>query len=323
MMSKEGLFRCWTTDERLTATVNRWQDVRDVLETDAFVWLDLRIGDSGGQDMAAQSGVLSELVAGYFFAPEQGHRLLHSSDGVLLFLMEPADTREGFSPLRIWLAPHRMITWGPEGSSAADALWYRLQQEGWTRSAPVIRGLLEETSHRLSGMVLQLENRVDDLESSLLNAATGFQEVSIGRLSDLRREIIELRRNCTPLAAVFTELEDTDIPGLDQESGNMHLGALSKRSALLLSGLRDLWDRVLVVQEELNHRTTERTGRIIYSLSIVGSIFLPLTFLTGLFGINVGGIPGSRSPAGFGLFVLAMLVLGLVEYLMFRRAHWL
>jgi Mg2+ and Co2+ transporter CorA len=69
----------------------------------------------------------------------------------------------------------------------------------------------------------------------------------------------------------------------------------------------------LIVQEELNSRLSEQMNRAMYTLSIVAAIFLPLGLLTGLLGINVGGIPGTESPWAF-LVVTLFYFLRLPSY---------
>ena len=60
-----------------------------------------------------------------------------------------------------------------------------------------------------------------------------------------------------------------------------------------------------------------------YVLSIVAAMFLPLGFLTGLVGINLGGIPGSESPFGFLVFSLLMIMILALQLWYFSRKHWL
>jgi zinc transporter len=54
----------------------------------------------------------------------------------------------------------------------------------------------------------------------------------------------------------------------------------------------------------------------------VAAIFLPLSFATGLLGINVGGIPGSESPAGFTAVVVLLLAMGAGLWVYFRSRDW-
>jgi len=60
-----------------------------------------------------------------------------------------------------------------------------------------------------------------------------------------------------------------------------------------------------------------------YVLSIVAAIFLPLGLITGLLGINVGGIPGTESQLGFTFVSIILVVFALVQYVLFKRKKWI
>lgn len=69
-------------------------------------------------------------------------------------------------------------------------------------------------------------------------------------------------------------------------------------------------ERTAVTSEELSNRLAEQMNRTMCTLSIVAAIFLPLGLLTGLLGINVGGIPGTEAPWAFALVTLVLVLLG-------------
>jgi zinc transporter len=60
-----------------------------------------------------------------------------------------------------------------------------------------------------------------------------------------------------------------------------------------------------------------------YVLSVVAAIFLPLTFVTGLLGMNVGGLPGLESPRGFLGSVVIMIAAAVALLFFFRWKKWL
>lgn len=82
-------------------------------------------------------------------------------------------------------------------------------------------------------------------------------------------------------------------------------------------------DRALVVLDELSNKMAESMNRTMYSLSIVAAVFLPLGFLTGLLGINIGGMPGVDSDAAFWSFVVILVVLTSIQIYVFRKLKWL
>ena len=59
-----------------------------------------------------------------------------------------------------------------------------------------------------------------------------------------------------------------------------------------------------------------------YLLSMVAAIFLPISFVTGLLGINVGGIPGAENPWGFVVVALLLAFITLIQVLVFRWRRW-
>jgi zinc transporter len=78
-----------------------------------------------------------------------------------------------------------------------------------------------------------------------------------------------------------------------------------------------------VVQEELQNLLAERMNRTMYVLSLVTVVFLPLGLLTGLLGINVGGIPGTENDRAFTVVTVALVLLALVQLWFFRRRRLL
>jgi zinc transporter len=64
-------------------------------------------------------------------------------------------------------------------------------------------------------------------------------------------------------------------------------------------------------------------NKTMYVLSIVAAIFLPLGLLTGLLGINVGGIPGTESKVAFAVVTLLLVGIAFVEFWIFKRRKWI
>ena len=64
-------------------------------------------------------------------------------------------------------------------------------------------------------------------------------------------------------------------------------------------GIAELYERAKLLQEELASRLAENTGRNLYVLSILTAVLLPMTLVTGIFGMNVAGLPGLSSQTSF------------------------
>ena len=81
-------------------------------------------------------------------------------------------------------------------------------------------------------------------------------------------------------------------------------------------------ERCQIVRDELANVLSDRLNKNMYILSVIASIFLPLTFLTGLFGINVSGIPGAYNNNAFVIITGAMVALTLIQVVIFKKLKW-
>lgn len=82
-------------------------------------------------------------------------------------------------------------------------------------------------------------------------------------------------------------------------------------------------DKVILIQEELANSMSEQMNRKMYVLSIISAIFLPLTFLTGLLGINIGGIPGANNENAFLVFSLLLVIVVTIQFIIFKKKKWI
>ena len=82
-------------------------------------------------------------------------------------------------------------------------------------------------------------------------------------------------------------------------------------------------ERAIVLQEELMNELAQLQNTRMYVLSVVAAIFLPLTFVTGLLGMNVGGLPGLDSPKGFLVALIVMVLTSAAMLIYFRFRKWL
>jgi len=146
-----------------------------------------------------------------------------------------------------------------------------------------------------------------------------------------------------PDVVVLGEEDDpADVAGLQEPVGRDALDRLYRNPGNLLSeaetnSLREEADRVtryledldlareraVVLQEELMNELAQLQNTRMYVLSVVAAIFLPLTFVTGLLGMNVGGLPGLESPRGFLIALIVMIATSAVMLVYFRFRKWL
>jgi zinc transporter len=97
----------------------------------------------------------------------------------------------------------------------------------------------------------------------------------------------------------------------------------SDRTLRFLEDLDAIRERSQILQDELYSALSSKLNKNIYILSVVTAIFMPLTFLSGLLGMNVAGIPGAHHAFAFGIVCLIALGIGVLELLIFKRLKWI
>jgi zinc transporter len=143
-----------------------------------------------------------------------------------------------------------------------------------------------------------------------------------GELWQCRRQAIALRRYIAPQRDAIARMAIERVPWIDALAGQ-RLREAGDRITRYVEDLDAGRERAAIVQDELTTRLTEQMNRNMYLLSIFAGIFLPLSLIVGLLGINVGGIPGGEWPWAFTAVALGTAAIGIVEYLVIRRLRWL
>jgi zinc transporter len=142
------------------------------------------------------------------------------------------------------------------------------------------------------------------------------------QLRGLRHTAIVLKRYLTPQRDIMTRLQLEQLSWLSPNN-RMELREVADRITRYIEELEEVRERAAVLQDELLNQLTEAANRTIYLLTIVAAVMLPLSFITGLLGINVGGMPGTDSPSAFWIVCLLLVAFGVGEVWVFRRLKWI
>jgi len=193
----------------------------------------------------------------------------------------------------------------------------RQQVNGGARiNSPIalIARLLDHLAANFEGLVHDITDQIDTLEDRILSGRTDIESAEIGRV---RRLMARLRRH---LNAERHELADilTELPDWCSEEDTGYLQRVSGRLDSFGQDLELLNERGRLLQEEISDRRAEAVNRNLYVLSIVTAIFLPMTLVTGLFGINVGGMPWLEDHEGFLIVLLVTVATALLAILILR-----
>jgi zinc transporter len=253
---------------------------------------------------------LDHFVIDALTAEETRPRCTVHGDGVILNLRgvnlnEGADPEDMIS-VRLWVEQGRIIgVWKRPLKAIADL--FEAMKRGKAPETPgdFIAKLSLRLSDRAEPIVAELNEEIDALEDGL---SDGMLSEARRTLADIRHRATTLRRYMFPQRDALTTLEIEDVSWLHPQDRS-RIREAADRVTRMAEELEAIRDRAQIVQDQIMDQRAEAMNKQMLLLSIVAAIFLPLGLLTGLLGVNVGGIPLSDSNWGF---MIVCVILGLV-----------
>ena len=140
-------------------------------------------------------------------------------------------------------------------------------------------------------------------------------------VSAIRRQLATVRRFLAPQRDALDALYRQGKSFLDEDKLYL-VREQSDRITRYVEDLDLVRERALVVQEELFNRLSQEQNARTYVLSIVAAIFLPVTFISGVFGMNVAGLPGVEDIDSFWIVSGVMLAISVAILIGLRWKKW-
>ena len=320
----DGLLHALLLDRKGSATPIKPADIRKWQPEDGLLWLHLDVAEHPpGKWMRTALG-LNPIVVDALTADETRPRSLTLNDG-LLTVLRGVNTNPGADPedmvsIRLWIERDRIISTRRRRLLSVQDLREQLDQGlGPKTSGEFLSELIGRLADRIGGFVDTIEDELSSIEAAESDEPLQIRRRSLG---GLRRQIAAVRRFVAPQRDALDRLYRN--PGnLLSDSETDSLREEADRVTRYLEDLDLARERAVVLQEELMNELAQLQNTRMYVLSVVAAIFLPLTFVTGLLGMNVGGLPGIDSPRGFLIAVVVMFATSAVMLIYFRFRKWL
>lgn len=207
--------------------------------------------------------------------------------------------------LRLYLDDRLLVSARQHPLKSIDSL-RRSVADGAPATKPIslVIRLLHHLSETFGATIADLGENLDRIEDRILDDHISNESNDLGRARQL---IVRLRRHLVPQRHALIGLLSR-LPSWLSTDETDALRHAVERLDMLGHDLDLAQDRARLLQDELVNKQAEHTNRNLYILSIVTAIFLPITLITGVFGMNVGGLPGVQSNEGFAGVMILMLV---------------
>ncbi|RUO74380.1 zinc transporter ZntB [Pseudidiomarina sediminum] len=298
------------------------QPLSDDLQHAEHRWFHIQRDLPGIERWLASNGIPAPLIDAVL-EEDTRPRFERNNDGFLLILrgvnLTEGERPEDMLSLRILYYKGAIYSFRKRPVKSVGVIRERLQQQQGPESLhDLLITLIEEMNNRLEELLDVIEVEMEQLEDDETAGTTAERQ---RKLTLLHRRMLRLVRFVRPQLTAIERLATDGAKWLEQENVQW---LVNERDAVQreLESLEMLLEQVWMLREHLQQEVAEKMNRNTYWLSVIAGVFLPISFLTGVFGINIGGMPGVESEGAFWTFCIALGAIAVVEFLLLRRLRF-
>jgi len=295
-----------------------------IKSTDNLAWVHMDANHRDTKEwLDKEAQYLDPCIVEALLADETRPRMVQVGDGVLLILrgvnLNKDSDPEDMVSIRLWVDQYRIISLRRR---KLKAIW-DIDEKIKTGKTPKDAGhfvcmLISRLFERMEPVLSELDELTDDVEEQVLeNADTSLRESIV----NVRKQAIMYRRYMAPQRDAIGQLRMSDVGWLE-DNHKRQLQESHNHVTRYVEDLDAIRERAQIVKDELANILSDRLNKNMYVLSVVAAIFLPLGFLTGLLGINVGGIPGADNGSAFWVFCGILVTVVAVQVFIFKKLKW-
>ena len=293
---------------------------------DAWLWVDLC-----DEPLQAESAFLQRTFGFDEFDVNSAQRTRYPpgislSKSYIYLLLKPLDAAShdlDFSTLQLalFVGERFIVTRRSRESAYLERLWSTMVADNDSLDSPfaVVTAMARRITERYAGVLLNLENRLDVIEDEIFTVTgDALMRELVGYNTSLRkmRRIIAYHQNTFRELAGSAQVKSVD--GLGDEIDDI-TSMMSRNTSLA-----DLYQSVITdLIEGYISLNGHRLNQIMKVLTIVTVLFVPITFLAGIYGMNFENMPELKTANGYYILLSIMLtIVGILLYV-FRRIRWL
>ena len=290
---------------------------------EAIIWVDLdgRATDSV-EWLKNESGLPDQVIVRLLEQSTLNHHE-NFDDGLLLRFhtqkISAATGENDSTSVGLWFERDRVISICSEPIPALETLKTKVSpHQGSWAPLEILTCLINSHISELESLIVTVSEETDELEEQILES---IDDTNASQLDIVRRTTIRVRRQLLALRNLLVfilsdqslSIGDDDRPAIE---------SVTERVRNYLEILEGCHERAHLLRDQIESQMNARLNQITYNLTIVATVFLPLSFLTGLLGMNVAGIPDEHDPQGFIIVCTAMVLIAMGSWIFLRWRKW-
>ena len=295
---------------------------------EGYVWFHFDRNEPATRAVFDADEAVDVVATRTLLAADTRPRTIVRGDDVLINLrgvnLNPGAEPEDMIPLRFFIQQGRVVSCNARNLKAIGDMVARLESQPVSRTPGGFIATFALTMiDRMQPTITDLNEQVDELED-LLDESTrqDAQDRARSQVSELRREAILLRRYLAPQRDALTSLSQQQLSWIDGDD-QLRLRDAADQATRVAEELDAVRERCAIVKDQLTDLRAEQMNKNMMILSVVAAIFLPLGLLSGMMGINVGGMPWVEDANGFWYVTAIVVIVGLLQLVAFKLVKWL
>lgn len=291
-------------------------------------WLDIRgLHDPTEIEAIGKTFGLDPLLLEDILDPDQRPKLEHTDNGIFIILknlLPTGDSSEFLSEqISLYLTEGRLITFQEYPDDSFNAIKIRMQQAGSRlrsrRPDYLMYTIIDYITDHYFPVLDSCTDRIRILEDAINKNPANELKTSIYKV---RQDIAEMHRIIMPTREAISAVQRSDNPVITEKTRRYFKDVMDNIMQILdlnddqndhLSSLHDLF------MSEMTYRMTS----VMKILTVITSIFIPLTFITSVYGMNFKFMPEYDLPWAYPALWVLMIAVFVAQVIYFKRKQWL
>jgi zinc transporter len=288
---------------------------------DGLFWLHFNLADARALQWLTPANLQVPPQARALLLSKDTYQQLHTVDdcvyGVISDLLRDiGEATEDTGYLRFIMTEQILISGRHHALCAVDATRRALEDGRRIEGiAALLETIVENVADTMDRVADRVAHALDEVEEQVLSDGATDLRQNLGRL---RRTCVRLHRQVSGLRIVFYRLEQKNSGDL-KPALRLRAGELAQRLDGLDRTIVEMRERSRLLQEELHLKIEEQGNNNIRVLSILTALLMPPTLVSGIFGMNIKGLPFTDLEAAFVWTALLMLMASFAAYFIMKR----
>lgn len=221
--------------------------------------------------------------------------------------------------VNLFLGEHTIITVTKHEVPELSRICTILREEEVSRADYFLYHLIDQIVETYFDIIENIEELIENLEEEIL---MNTRKSQLNEIIGLRSEILYAKKMLAPQRDLVAALNKKEL-GLIDDNLQKYFGDIYENAVKIVESFETFRDLIGNLREAYQASLANRANDIMRVFTALTTIFMPLTIVTGIYGMNFHNMPELESPYGYHMVIGFMILLGLGMYFIFKRKEWL